>query len=63
MGKRGRENQESLFIATDRLPKAAGHPFYERLNQLLVEAGYDTWIENRCQQHGGIEGSASRPSI
>ncbi len=28
MGKRHRETQESLFIATDRLPKAAGHPFY-----------------------------------
>ena len=29
MGKRRRETQESLFIATDRLPKSAGHPFYE----------------------------------
>jgi IS5 family transposase len=63
MGKRRRETQESLFLATDRLPKAAGHPFYERLNQLLAEAGFDRWIENRCQQYYAAEGSAGRPSI
>ena len=63
MGKRRRETQESLFIATDRLPKAAGHPFYERLNQLLAEAGFDSWIEERCQQYYAAEGSAGRPSI
>ena len=51
MGKRRRETQGSLFIATDRLPKAAGHPFYERLNQLLAEAGFDGWIEDRCRQY------------
>jgi hypothetical protein len=32
MGKRRLKTQESLFIATGRLPKVAGHPFYERLN-------------------------------
>jgi transposase len=63
MGKRRRETQGSLFIATDRLPKAAGHPFYERLDQLLAEAGFDGWIENRCQQYYAAEGSAGRPSI
>jgi IS5 family transposase len=63
MGQRRREIQESLFIATDRLPRAAGHPFYERLNPLLAEAGCDSWIENRCQQYYAAEGSAGRPSI
>jgi IS5 family transposase len=63
MGKRRRETQEPLFIATDRLPKAAGHPFYERLNQLLAEAGFDCWVEKRCQQYYAAEGSAGRPSI
>ena len=63
MGKRRRDTQESLFIATDRLPKAAGHPFYERLNQLLAGAGFDSWIEKRCRQYYAAEGSAGRPSI
>src|SRR3954454_15745180 len=63
MGKRRRESQESLFIAADRLPRSAGHPFYERLNQLLAEAGFDTWIEGRCREHYAADGSAGRPSI
>src|SRR3954471_5428934 len=63
MGKRRRQTQESLFIATDRLPKAAGHPFYERLNQLLAEAGFDTWIEGRCREHYAADGSSGRPAI
>jgi len=63
MGKRRRETQQTLFIATDRLPKAAGHPFYERLNQLLAEAGFDTWIEQRCRPYYAADGSAGRPSI
>jgi transposase len=63
MGKRRRETQESLFIAADRLPKAAGHPFYERLNQLLAEADFDSWIEGRCREHYAADGSSGRPSI
>ena len=63
MGKRRRETQESLFIAADRLPKAAGHPFYEKLNQLLAEAGFDAWIEDRCRPYYTADGSSGRPSI
>ncbi len=63
MGKRRKEQQQSLFIATNRLPKAAGHPFYQRLNQLLAEAGFDAWVEDRCRQYYAAEGTAGRPSI
>jgi IS5 family transposase len=63
MGKRRRETQQTLFIAADRLPKAAGHPFYERLNRLLAEAGFDSWIENRCRPYYAADGLAGRPSI
>ena len=51
MGKRKQERQEALFVAADRLPEAAGHPFYQRLNGLLAEAGFDAWIEGRCRQY------------
>jgi transposase len=63
MGKRRTERQETLFIATDRLPRAAGHPFYERLNHLLAETGFDAWIEERCRPYFAADGSAGRPSI
>lgn len=63
MGKRRREAQESLFIATNRLPKSSGHPFYDKLNQLLAEADFDAWIEGRCRPYYAADGTAGRPSI
>jgi transposase len=63
MGKRREERQGALFVATDRLPKAAGHPFYQRLNQLLAEAGFDAWIEDRCRRYYATRESRGRPSI
>ena len=36
MSRRKSEEQESLFIAADRLPKSPGHAFYTKLNRLLV---------------------------
>jgi transposase len=47
MGKR-KPLQESLFISTNELAPSAGHPFYQKLNQLLDEACFDRWIEGRC---------------
>src|SRR3954453_7995232 len=63
MGKRRGERQESLFVAADRLPRTAGHPFYQRLNGLLAEAGFDAWIEGRCRQYYEIDETRGRPSI
>src|SRR3954447_6502002 len=63
MARRREERQESLFVATDRLPKAAGHPFYQRLNGLLAESGFDAWIEGRCRQYYEIDERRGRPSI
>jgi transposase len=62
MGKR-RARQESLFISSEELPKSQGHPFYKRLNQLLAEAGFDRWIENRCQQYYEQAETRGQPSI
>jgi len=30
------------------LPRGAGHPFYERLNRLLEQAGFDAHVESLC---------------
>ena len=62
MGKRREVRQETLFVATDRLPKSAGHPFYQRLNALLTEAGFDAWIEGRCRQYYEMDETRGRPS-
>ncbi len=63
MGKRRGERQATLFVATDRLPKAAGHPFYQRLDGLLAEAGFDAWVEGRCGPYYAAAEARGRPSI
>ena len=48
MGSRSNEHQESLWIETSSLPKTAGHPFYEKLNDLLAQHGFDAMAEAAC---------------
>ena len=62
MGKR-KAVQESLFITTENLAKSPGHPFYERLNKLLAEAGFDAWAERRCAEYYEQEEPRGRPSL
>jgi hypothetical protein len=47
LGKRKRVQQE-MWVATTDLPKSPGHVFYERLNRLLAEAGFDDFVEKLC---------------
>src|SRR6266566_1716645 len=37
LGKRVRERQPEMWVATTNFPTAASHPFYTRLNQRLAE--------------------------
>ena len=46
--KRKRDRQASMWVATADLPKSAGHPFYARLNRVLDDAGFDTFVETQC---------------
>ena len=62
MGKR-KPRQESLFISTDRLTQSAGHPFYQKLNTLLAEAGFDRWVESRCVEYYATEEMRGQPSL
>jgi IS5 family transposase len=50
LGKRKRE-QQAAWVATTELPKSPGHPFYKKLNSLLAEAGFDTWLEALCSPY------------
>ena len=50
MGTRqGRQRTEDLWIPTSELAKPAGHPFYERLNGLLEEHDFDSFVEDKCR--------------
>lgn len=49
IGKRRRgPRQPSIWIATADLPQREGHPFYERLNHVLDDAGFDGFVEDAC---------------
>ena len=50
LGKRKREQQEAWIASTD-LPKSPGHVFYEKLNEVLAEAGFDEFVEQLCQPY------------
>ncbi len=49
MGKKKREpQQESMWVATQDLPRSPSHPFYARLNQILDKGDFDACVENLC---------------
>jgi transposase len=60
LGKRKTEQQEALFLTAEELPKAPGHVFYRKLNALLADGGFDSWIEQRCAEYYAADG---RPGI
>ena len=62
MGKRRkRDRQASMWVATADLPTSAGHPFYARLNRVLDDAGFDTFVEAQCAQF--YADGIGRPSL
>ena len=49
MGKRrSHAGQPSMWVASTDLPRSAGHPFYQRLNRVLDDAGFDAFVEEQC---------------
>lgn len=48
MGKKKRQRQKDLWVATNELPRPPGHPFYEELNRLLDKHGFDDFVEAVC---------------
>ena len=51
MGKRRwHAKQATMWVATQNLPRTAGHPFYARLNQILDKHDFDGHVEELCQR-------------
>jgi transposase len=49
MGRKAKQRrQEAIWIAHTDLPRTVAHPFYEQLNRLLDEYGFDEWVEQQC---------------
>jgi transposase len=61
MGKRDTEQQQDLFVTHDKLPRSPGHVFYDKLNRLLREEGFDAHVEALCEPY--YAQGKGRPSV
>ncbi len=61
LGRRDQEQQPSFWIAVDELPRSEGHVFYNKLNQVLREAGFDEFVERLCEPY--YHDTMGRPGI
>jgi len=61
MGQRENERQRELWLPTAELARSPGHPFYEQVNRLLREAGFDEEVEELCRPY--YADGKGRPSI
>ena len=59
--RKQREKQEEIWIAHTELASAPGHPFYQRLNELLEAEGFDEFVEGRCAKFYAAK--YGRPSL
>jgi transposase len=50
MGRDG-EVQPDLMVTWADVPRSPGHVFYDRLQKLLVEAGFDRFVEETCRPY------------
>ena len=62
MGRR-KLKQRSLFLQTSEQPEVPRHRFYEALNALLKEAGFDAHVEALCEKYYEQQGTIGRRSI
>ena len=46
--RRRRQRQERLWISQQELAKGPGHPFYQRVNELLETERFDEFAEKEC---------------
>jgi transposase len=62
MGRRkDRARTPGLWIATNELPPTGGHPFYQRLNQVLDAHAFDEFVEAQCAPF--YADTVGRPSL
>ena len=62
MGKRAAARRASpMWVTTEDLPASDGHPFFERLNRVLDESGFDAFVEGLCSSF--YADRSGRPSL
>ncbi|MBI3832201.1 MAG: transposase, partial [Planctomycetes bacterium] len=60
MSEREGEGQDAFWIPTQDIVKTEGHPFYQALNKILAQHGFDRFVERRCRK---FYKEGGRPSV
>ena len=60
LGRQG-ERQTDLVVGWAELPRSPGHAFYDRLQAVLIEAGFDGFAEAQCAPY--YASKRGRPSL
>ena len=60
LGRQG-ERQTDLIVGWAELPRSPGHAFYDRLQTVLCEAGFDGFAEQQCAPY--YASKLGRPSL
>ena len=60
LGRQGRRQTE-LMVGWAELPRSPGHAFYDRLQAVLIEAGFDGFAETQCAPYYARK--RGRPSL
>jgi transposase len=50
MGREG-DRQGDLIVTWSEMPRSPGHVFYDRLQEVLIAGGFDTFVETACQPY------------
>jgi transposase len=61
LGRKDKEKQDPIWIPYNQAPRSPGHPFYEKLNELLEKDGFDRWVEDLCARYFKEKGRRSIP--
>jgi transposase len=61
MGRKRKRAQDTMWVATSDLPRSPGHPFYQRLNQVLAANSFDSFVEAACRRFYAAK--MGRPSL
>ena len=48
LGNRKDQSQSSMWVSTQDLVKSSGHPFYQKLNEILKQHDFDPHAESKC---------------
>jgi len=60
MGKH-KDVEQPLFLVTTKLSQSPAHPFYQALNRLLAQHGFDRFVQERCEKF--YHAKLGRPSL